>query len=214
MSYYFSRSSIKSQGHTGQKESLFLTRIERFQTVTPVWLHQWIWNDAQSLVFYWRGALLFCEVIHQISRQHRLKNRQLESNFSKINKPVAAIKSLRFALFIQENVFGNVVCKVALILSQPQNVLMGWHNFIYNCTTQRGAVIRCHFRWMLSIYFCLQCKSHYHMCIVGVKVITAFAYCQGHHLLNCLWNGFRGDGDPSSVFNSWHRPDYLVEPGH
>ena len=94
------------------------------------------------------------------------------------------------------------------------NVLMGWHNFIYNCTTQRGAVSRCHFRWMLSIYFCLQCKSHYHMSIVGVKVITVFAYCQGHHLLNCLWNGLRGDGDPSSVFNSWHQPDYLVEPGH
>ena len=25
------------------------TRIQRFRTVTPVWIHQWIQNDAQSL---------------------------------------------------------------------------------------------------------------------------------------------------------------------
>ena len=37
-------------------------------------------------------------VIHQISRSHRLKNRWFGSNLSKITRPVAAIKSLRFAL--------------------------------------------------------------------------------------------------------------------
>ena len=31
------------------KKSPILTRIECFRTVTPVWIHQWIWNDAQSL---------------------------------------------------------------------------------------------------------------------------------------------------------------------
>ena len=36
-----------------------LTRTECFQTVTPVWIHWWIWNDAQSLIWYRRGALLF-----------------------------------------------------------------------------------------------------------------------------------------------------------
>ena len=35
---------------TGQKKSPILTRIERFWTVTKVWLHRWIWNDAQSLM--------------------------------------------------------------------------------------------------------------------------------------------------------------------
>ena len=34
------------------------TRIERFWTVNPVWIHQWIWNDAQSLTYY-RSALFF-----------------------------------------------------------------------------------------------------------------------------------------------------------
>ena len=26
-----------------------LTQFDRFRTVTPVWIHQWLWNDAQSL---------------------------------------------------------------------------------------------------------------------------------------------------------------------
>ena len=90
---FFSRSSIKFQGHTGQKNSPILTRIEYFETLTPVWIHQWIWNDAQSLTYYRRGALLFCEVIHQISRPHRLKNRQ-QSNLSKITRPVADLPYL------------------------------------------------------------------------------------------------------------------------
>ena len=35
---------------TRDKKSPILTRIERFRTVTPVWIHQWIWGDAQSLM--------------------------------------------------------------------------------------------------------------------------------------------------------------------
>ena len=59
----------------GTKKSQILTRIERFRTVTSVLNHRWIWNDAQSLMWYRRGALLFFDVIHQISRSHGLKNR-------------------------------------------------------------------------------------------------------------------------------------------
>ena len=43
-----SRSSVKFQGHTALK-SQNLTQIGRFRTVTPVWIHQWLWNAAQSL---------------------------------------------------------------------------------------------------------------------------------------------------------------------
>ena len=89
-------------------------------TITPVWIHQWLWNDAQSLKWYRRGALMFFKVICQISRSHgtqihqfwpklsisRLhqilwahgpKNWWFGSNLSKITRPVVAIKSLRFA---------------------------------------------------------------------------------------------------------------------
>ena len=52
-----------------------------------------------------------------------MKNKWFESNLSKITRPVAAIKSLRFALFIQENEVENVVCKVVTIfLHRPQCV--------------------------------------------------------------------------------------------
>ena len=43
------------QGHpskfkvTRRKKLPILTRTGRFQTVTPVWIHWWLWNDAQSL---------------------------------------------------------------------------------------------------------------------------------------------------------------------
>ena len=36
---------------TQDKILLVLTRIERFRTaMTPVWIHPWLWNDAQSLM--------------------------------------------------------------------------------------------------------------------------------------------------------------------
>ena len=46
--YCFSRSFVKFQGHKGQI-SLILSGIERFRTVTPVWIHRWLWNEFQSL---------------------------------------------------------------------------------------------------------------------------------------------------------------------
>ena len=87
------------------KKSPILSRIERFRTVTPVWIHRWILYDAQSLKSYRRGALLFFEVIHQISRSHRLKNRRFDSSLSKITRPVAAIKSLRFAFLVLNTLY-------------------------------------------------------------------------------------------------------------
>ena len=99
------RCTIIFQGHPSNfkfmrdKKSQIFTRIEHFRTVTPVWIHQWIWNDAQSLMWYRRGALSFFEVIHQIWRSHSLINRWFWSNLSKIIWPVAAIKSLRFSLW-------------------------------------------------------------------------------------------------------------------
>ena len=47
----------------GTKNPRILTRIERVRTVTPVWIHWWLWNVAQSF------------------RSHRPENRWFESNF-------------------------------------------------------------------------------------------------------------------------------------
>ena len=43
------------------------------RTVTPVWIHHWLWNDAQSLKQHRRGALLFFKVMRQFSRSRRTK---------------------------------------------------------------------------------------------------------------------------------------------
>ena len=39
------------------------TQLSRFQTLTPVWIHIWLWNHAHSWKLHRRGALLFFKVI-------------------------------------------------------------------------------------------------------------------------------------------------------
>ena len=74
------RCPIFFQGHTSNckvtrpKKSWILTQIGRFRTVTPVWIHRWLWNVAQSLKQQRRDALLLSKVIHQISRSHGTKH--------------------------------------------------------------------------------------------------------------------------------------------
>ena len=53
------------QGHrsnftvTRLKKSPILTRIERFRTVTLVWIHWWLWNGAYSLKQHKKGSYCF-----------------------------------------------------------------------------------------------------------------------------------------------------------
>ena len=68
----------KGQGHRSKvKVTKVNTQLSRFRTVTPVWIHIWWWNDAQSLLLLRRGALLFFKVIRQISRSLSAKNRRI-----------------------------------------------------------------------------------------------------------------------------------------
>ena len=52
---------------------MIFTQIEILWTVNRVWIHRYLQNNAQSLKWDRRGALLFFEVIHQISRSHEPK---------------------------------------------------------------------------------------------------------------------------------------------
>ena len=64
----------KVQGQRSKvKVTEVTTQLNRFRTVTPVWIHIWWWNDAYSLIMVRRGALLFFKVIRQISRSHGSK---------------------------------------------------------------------------------------------------------------------------------------------
>ena len=73
-----SKVHAKGQGQRSKvKVTEVTTHLNRFRTVTRVWIHIWWWNDAYSLIVLRRGALLFFKVIHQISRSHGSKNRRL-----------------------------------------------------------------------------------------------------------------------------------------
>ena len=55
------KSDVHAKGQ-GQRSKVKVTevntRLNRFRTVTPVWIHIWWWNDAYSLMMLRRGALL------------------------------------------------------------------------------------------------------------------------------------------------------------
>ena len=74
------KSNVHTKGQ-GQRSKVKVTEVNtqlnRFQTVTLVWIHIWWWNDAYSLMMLRRGALLFFKVIRQISRSHGSKKRQI-----------------------------------------------------------------------------------------------------------------------------------------
>ena len=74
------KSDVHAKGQ-GQRSKVKVTEVttplNRFRTVTPVWIHIWCWNDAYSLIMLRRGALLFFKVIRQISRSHSSKNRRI-----------------------------------------------------------------------------------------------------------------------------------------
>ena len=68
----------KGQGQRSKvKVTEVTTQLNRFRTVTPVWIHMWWWNDAYSLIMLRSGALLFFKVIRQISRSHGSKIRRI-----------------------------------------------------------------------------------------------------------------------------------------
>ena len=68
----------KGQGQRSKvKVTEVTTQLNRFRTVTPVWIHIWWWNDAYSLMLLRRGALLFFKVIREISRSYGSKNRRI-----------------------------------------------------------------------------------------------------------------------------------------
>ena len=54
----------RSRSRSEVKVTEVKTQFSSFWTVTPIWIHIWRWNDAQSLIWHKRDALLFSKVIH------------------------------------------------------------------------------------------------------------------------------------------------------
>ena len=77
-SYYQWQIYAKGQGQRSKvKVTEVTTQLNRFRTVTPIWIHIWWWNDAYILIMLRKGALLFLKVIRQIWRSHGSKNRRI-----------------------------------------------------------------------------------------------------------------------------------------
>ena len=73
-----SKVHAKGQGQRSKvKVTAVTTPLNRFRTVTPVWIHIWWSNDAYRLMLLRGGALLFFKVIRQILRSHGSKNRRI-----------------------------------------------------------------------------------------------------------------------------------------
>ena len=69
----YDRSDVHAEGQGHRSKVKFTevtTKLNRFRTVTPVWIHIWWCNDAYNLMMLRRGALLFFNVILQVSRSH------------------------------------------------------------------------------------------------------------------------------------------------
>ena len=73
------RSDVRAK-RQGQRSNVNITEVKtqlsRFQTVSPVLIHIWRWNDAHSLMSLGRSVILSLKVIHQIPRSHGSQNRQ------------------------------------------------------------------------------------------------------------------------------------------
>ena len=70
--YCFPRSSIKFQGHTGQKINDLDPNLA-FPDCNSSLNWTWLWNDAQRLKYHTRCTLLFFKGICQIARSNRTK---------------------------------------------------------------------------------------------------------------------------------------------
>ena len=77
--YCFSRSSIKFQGHTAEKNHRFWPKLGVSRLF---WIRWWLWNNAQSLKQHRSGVLLFFKVIHQISRSQGTKISDFDPNWA------------------------------------------------------------------------------------------------------------------------------------
>ena len=74
------KSDVHAKGQSQRskvKVTEVTTQLNRFRTVTPVWIHIWWWNHPYGLMIFRRGALLFFDVIRQISRSHGSKKRRI-----------------------------------------------------------------------------------------------------------------------------------------
>ena len=86
----------KGQGQGSKvKVTEVTTQLNRFRTVTPVWIHIWWWDDAYSLIMLRRGALYFSRSSFKFLGHTALKIVEFDPDWafpdcnSSLNSPMA-----------------------------------------------------------------------------------------------------------------------------
>ena len=131
--YCFPRSSIKFQGHTGQKNRRFWPKLSvsrlwlQFQFTDGFEMIHKAWCSIGEVPFYLLRSYI------KLLRSHGLKNRRFGSNLSKITRPVAVIKSLRFALFLHMLDAGYRVTLFQCAITFPFYGIRYFHLTKYEC---------------------------------------------------------------------------------
>ena len=92
------KSDVHAKGH-GQRSKVKVTEVttqlNRFRTVTPVWIHIWWWDDAYGLIMLRRGALLFLRSSVKIQGHTALQIVEFDPDWafldcnSSLNSPMA-----------------------------------------------------------------------------------------------------------------------------
>ena len=92
------KSKVHAKG-PGQRSKVKVTEVttqlNRFRTVTPVWIDIWWWNDAYSLMLLRRGALLFSRSSVKLQGHTALKIVEFDPDWafpdcnSSLNSPMA-----------------------------------------------------------------------------------------------------------------------------
>ena len=93
MPYWFSSTSVKFPSHTGKKRQFW-----PILSVSGLELQFEFTNGFEMIHKPWGSIEEVPYRLSRSSRSHGLKNRRSEFNVSEITRPVAGIKSLRFAL--------------------------------------------------------------------------------------------------------------------
>ena len=139
------------------------------------------WSSIEEVpYFFWRSSVKFEGHTAQKNRRFwaklgisRLKNRRFESNLSKITRPVAAIKSLRFALFISEGPPATGYHYLSMMF-------IPWHNTVYPKKYAHGFVVLCFVVVIQSfIMNSHEVFIHIHQgCFAGTGAIVRLPQCQ------------------------------------
>ena len=140
-------------------------------------------NASWEASMLW-GALLFFGVIHQISRSHGLKNRRFKSNLSKMTRPVAAIKSLRFALLIVKHIpLKSSLMEdrdLFILHCQPWLLMKGalWYIFHVFCKKNDHEILR--------VYCAEKTYTSLYSRVYWFHLVRLFVHLT-IHLSTCLW---------------------------